>query len=106
MNGWVVRAKYIAICEEDNSGGSYQAFCFPANIEVIIMIVEKIVQRPRPFSRKKACKKGRDRRIPYSVKLWRWKSLTNFDEYMLNRQSFPYQNFALTKSQYCHILRL
>ena len=39
--------------------------------------------------------------IPYSVKLWRWKSLTNFDEYMLNRQSFPYQNFALRKSQYC-----
>ena len=37
----------------------------------------------------------------YSVKLRRWKSLTNFDEYMLNRQSFPYQNFALRKSQYC-----
>ena len=24
-----------------------------------------------------------------------------FDEYMLNRQNFPYQNFALRKSQYC-----
>ena len=23
-----------------------------------------------------------------------------FDEYMLNRQSFPYQNFAFRKSQY------
>ena len=24
-----------------------------------------------------------------------------FYEHMLNRQSFPYQNFALRKSQYC-----
>ena len=24
-----------------------------------------------------------------------------FDEYMLNHQSFPYQNFALRKSRYC-----
>ena len=24
----------------------------------------------------------------------------NFDEYMLNRQSFPYQNFALRNSRY------
>ena len=27
--------------------------------------------------------------------------VTKFDECMLNRQSFPYENFALRKSQYC-----
>ena len=35
--------------------------------------------------------------LPYSAKLSRWKSLTNFDERMLNRQNFTYQNFALRK---------
>ena len=26
---------HIAICEEDSSGGSYRAFCCPANIEAL-----------------------------------------------------------------------
>ena len=39
--------------------------------------------------------------VPYSVKLLTVEKSDEFDECMLNRQSFPYQNFTLRKSQYC-----